>query len=202
MALRIKFPRRLWPSLAVLGLVMLSAVGLLMIRQHPLNMFRETVLDPVPASVRQIRGDLNRSAGEYTCVLRFKVSPDDLALLVHSGPFDEIAFVEYDRGSLTYGNMEFATTSVQLYRVYEGQSEPGWFDLRRWTRFRAYIVEEEQSDLYNVRLLLYHEGRGEAYFVEHEVRGTWGVNPLGIGRQYRKAREEQEKANKEQRQKQ
>lgn len=156
-------------------------------RQRPSEMFREVLLDPIPPSVRHIRADRERWVGKHSYVLRFAISPDDFALLVRSGPFDEISYVEYDRGALHYGEKKYATSSVWLYEVPRGDREPSWFDLERWTRVSAYIAEKVASDLYNVRLLLYHEGRGEAYFLEHERRGTWG--PVLMGKEYRKAKE-------------
>jgi len=156
---------------------------------HASQLFREVVLDPVPKSVSHIKAERVRWLNKHTYVFRFRISRDDLARLVHTGPYDAIAYVDFDRGVLSYGEKEYATSSIWLYEVPRGDRLPAWFDLARWTRCQTWIAEKEQPDLYNVRLVLFHEGTGEAYFIEHEMRGTWGVLPSGIGKEYRKAKE-------------
>lgn len=152
-------------------------------KHRPARLFREVVLDPIPASVQHIKANHARWFSKHTYVFRFDVGLEDLALILRSGPFEEISCVKYDRGMLCYGETEDVTSSVWLYEVPRGEREPSWFNLEPWGRFRAYILEREVSDFYCVRLLLYHEGRGQAFFLEHEIRG---LEPTG--KEYRSKR--------------
>jgi hypothetical protein len=189
--------RKFWWVLILAGLATLLVVCLvLIVLPPPWMVFRKVVLSPIPASVRQIRADHKWWLNQYSYILRFAISPEDVALLVRSGPFEELAFVRYDRGYFDYGNTRLSSTSINVYAVYNGEREPEWLDLSKWTQCRVYVAEVEGPDMYNVRLLLYDEGRGEAYFVRHEIRGHWGdghIHDVGIGKEYRKAQEEQEK---------
>ena len=172
--------------LIVCVIVCLVGVAFAAVNWQASRSFREVVLDQIPRSVRRIKSDRVNHLNRHTYVLRFDIGSDDFTTLVRSGPYDEISYVEYDRGVLSYGENKLATSSIWLYEVPLGERGPAWLDLGRWTRFQAWIAEKEQPDLYNVRLLLYHEGRGEAYFIEYEMRGKW--EPAPIGKEYRKAK--------------
>jgi hypothetical protein len=75
-------------------------------KHRPARLFREVVLDPIPASVEHIKANHARWFSKHTYVFRFDVGLEDLALILRSGPFEEISCVKYDRGMLRYGETE------------------------------------------------------------------------------------------------
>jgi hypothetical protein len=158
----------------ILSICLCVFVGARALRDYPPRVFRNLILDPMPGSVKRIKASQSRGINQHTYIVRFDIAEDDLLSLVRCGPFKEIQYVTYDRGLLIYGEDKQITSSVWLYEVPRGERQPAWFQLERWGSFRSYILEQERSDLYNARFLLYHESRGEAYFIEYEMRGKWG----------------------------
>ena len=151
---------------------------------QPTWLFQKLVLQPIPDSVRNIKAREKRTFlnAVYNCVLRFDISKSDLFLILASEPFQEISYVKYtdDVGILSYGKNRNSSgrdskgVIWMLYDLDEGERAPEWFELGTWGSFKAYIVEEEKAGLYKARLLVYHESLGEAYFIQYELRATWG----------------------------
>jgi hypothetical protein len=182
----------------LLLLVVTSACGALAHWVLPRGLFRKAVLNPIPPSVKNIRASgFFLPEACHTYVLRFTVSEEDIRLILSSGPFKEIGYVQYQSGILTYGEHQFPRENYTRYRddevigTYEHHSDvglsfmlfegwrgwfpPRWFQFAKWRTFKAYVVERKDPDLpsVEVHLLLHNAELGQTYFINYEVRGTW-----------------------------
>jgi hypothetical protein len=164
----------------------------------PPLLFRKAVLNPIPASARHLKGSgFLQAKNCHTYVLRFKIKPEDVPLILASDQFKEIGYVRYSDGILGYGESEFKSQSRTTYlgdkviSTYEHHSDiglrfalfegwrawfvPRWFQLAQWRAFKAYAVErrDEVGDFCDVRLLVHNPDAGEVYFIAHYWRGHW-----------------------------
>ena len=178
--------------------LILTYVGLAHLVLPP-RLFRKAVLNPIPTSVKSIRGSgLFMSEASHTYVLGFRISAEDVPRILESDQFREIEYVEYSLGILRYAEHHFQGHSYVRYHsdgtvagTHEGQSGvggsfalftgwrgwfvPRWFQFAKWRAFKAYTVErkDDDHDFYETRLLIYNPGAGQAYFINYQVRGTW-----------------------------
>jgi hypothetical protein len=165
---------RTFPLWLVLVLVLTSAWFAWTNWVSPRRLFQKAVLKPIPASVRQIKGIAFSSSGYHKRVLRFVISDPDVRLILGSDQFKEIGFVKYSGKSriLSFGETVHKTTAFILFDGLRNKFPPRWFELNDVKAFRAYLVEEEDAYHYKVRLFLYEQRMGRAYFVGYETRGT------------------------------
>jgi hypothetical protein len=177
--------------LAVLILAILVAVLVVKI-PLPSRLFRKAVLNPIPASVKNIRASryVPILSNEHKYVLRFNISKEDLSLILRSRRFKKISSVEYNDGLLSYENVQNVRSSFFLYDTYRGKSAPWWFRLGEWKNFKAYVEGRIESGFESVHILLYNEGQGEAYFIDYEVRDT-GVGLVLTYEEYQRKLEEE-----------
>jgi hypothetical protein len=178
-------------------LVLLNCIALLFIfawiillkppKTPPSEVFRRYVLAPIPESVTNIRADQPKNIGGYRYTFRFNINRDDLALLINSRPFIKVWNVKYEDGSLNWAwdrDGPFGTgkynSGIICYK--KSARKPGWFKLGLWDNPEAYAFWKE-GDLVNVerfgkkssgptyiRVLLYNEKEGEAYFIVSRFR--------------------------------
>ncbi len=132
------------------------------------EVFRQYVLDPVPASVTNIKADQPRRPLAYTFTLRFDIDRDDVGLLVKHLSMKRVWNVKYEKGYLewawdTWQGRSMGGVSIIVYR--SGQREPKWFEPQQWNQPEAYVFEEKTRDGTKHKILLYNERKGEAYFV-------------------------------------
>jgi len=192
--------RRKWFVRPLLVLFVLTAGWVILTEWvFPPRLFRKAVLNPIPASVRGIKGSGFLQADAcHTYVLRFKISPEDVPLILASDQFKEIECVEYRLGILSYaesysqghsyvryrsdGTISSSQEahsgvggSFMLFEGWRGWFIPRWFQPAKWQAFKAYAVnrEEEAVDFYDTRFLLHNADTGEAYFINRHVRGNW-----------------------------
>ncbi len=59
------------------------------------------------------------------------------------------------------------TTSLHLYSLRSGETDPDWFTLEQWDSLKVYVWEQEK--VFRVRFLVYNEQLGEAYFIDYRV---------------------------------
>lgn len=137
-------------------------------------LFTKVVGSRIPQSVHAIKTDRWRALGRQTYVLRFDITEEDLLTIARTGHFTKLGYIDvesYD-GGICYG-MTFSRGNV-LILYGTSRRQPPWFDLDEWEDVVAYVVERElEESRYTVRLLLYSERRGAAYFIEDEVKGHW-----------------------------
>ncbi len=127
------------------------------------GLFRYYILNPIPASVTDIRVDHARVFFGYGYTFRFKIARADVAAIIGSRPFQRVRNVGYESGGTLH--FEWSPTSWEGLAVYpSGQGKPAWFTPDSWQDPEAYAYQElaEQKTTY---LLLYNEHVGEAYFL-------------------------------------
>ncbi len=163
------------------GAVLLVAIFGLRTKSATGSLFERVVIQPIPRSVKNIHVARPRNSlvdsGARTYVLRFDIAKEDVSKILRSDTFTELDRVEYAFGVLHYAVVADGTVQAAGIELYETawRRAPSWFGLPQWTSFEAYIAEKETSgSRYKARLLFYNEEVGVAYFVEHEVTGSWG----------------------------
>ena len=167
----------------------------------PQKLFRKAVLNPIPSSVKSIKGcGLFGLDERHKYILRFNISESDIQLIINSDQFQEIGYVKYRNGILSYGENQFKKETYKTYQndvlinTYHSTSDvgssfllfggwyewfpPRWFEFDKWDIFKAYLVERRDIDYYKVRLLLYNPDIEQAYFIEYEIRDA-GVGLTG-----------------------
>jgi hypothetical protein len=137
----------------------------------PARLFRQAVLNPIPPSIKNIRGIAFCSLGCEKYILRFDISEPDVQLIVASDQFREIGFVGYRDNMLDVGKVHDPGVLLNLFEGWRETYPPRWFKFADWKAFKAYVVEREDIDFFKVRLLVYSQDLGEAYFVHYEARG-------------------------------
>ena len=150
--------------------------------------FRRYVLSPIPKSVTNIKADQPGKFLVHIYTFRFNISREDLSPLINSGPFIRIWNVRYKNGCIDWGwdrsgplGMAKVGHNLPLYRpAWEAPREPAWFKPGKWKNPEAYgfyeagnltNIQALEHDWRNaivretIKLLLYSEKEGEAYFV-------------------------------------
>ena len=151
--------------------------------------FRQYVLDPIPASAKNIKADQPDETFGYIYTFRFNISREDLSLLINSQPFIRIWNLKYKNGMLEWGwgytdPIELEAPkygiSLPLYEYGGRPHGPSWFRPGQWENPEAYsfykigdlintqIFEQDghHSDGWEtIQILLYNEKEGEAYFI-------------------------------------
>jgi hypothetical protein len=137
-------------------------------------------LDPIPASVNQIKADQPKRGFGYGYVFRFAVSGADLELIVKSRPFRQTENMRVIAGGGLYWDWKdwdreessdrVKSVSFMVYR--DGQTKPSWFDLESWKQFESYALRQEgkygQTD---IQVLIYNPQLGQAYFIVFHYEG-------------------------------
>ena len=165
----------------------------------PSELFIEHLLYPIPESVKNIKADRPSEIGGYTYTLRYNINRADLELLIDSGAFIKVWNVKYENGYFhwhwylpkLYGipghqiSMHGSGMDIIVYHPERWRREPRWFRLDQWENPEAYVFykkgdllniqafesdELETSDLTTIKVLLYNENEGEAYFIVSSFR--------------------------------
>lgn len=84
-----------WPVLALLCLLLLLMQGCYHRTRTPEEVFRNAILDPIPASVTRLQGHYFPEH-EWSAWLRFSISADDLARVVAALDAREVGWSEFD----------------------------------------------------------------------------------------------------------
>lgn len=149
--------RRGWIAIIVfLAAIMLRAA---MPLPPAKRLFRKHILDPVPKSVAELKVDRARETFGYGYVFYFKISEEDLDLLIASRPFERIHTVTYGGGAL-YG----VGWPTPLLLVYPPGKEPDWFTRRKICGREGYAYDEVKSGKLYTWVLVCDRKLGEAYF--------------------------------------
>ena len=150
--------------------------------------FGRHVVSPIPKSVTNIKADQPGKFLVHIYTFRFNISREDLSPLIDSGPFIRIWNVRYKKGRIRWGwdrslplGMSKIGHSQSLYRpAWKAPRAPGWFKPGKWKNPEAYgfyeagnltNIQALEHDWRNsnvretIKLLLYSEKEGEAYFV-------------------------------------
>ncbi len=141
---------------------------------RPAELFRRHILDPIRHSVARIRADQTKDAFGYGYAFRFAISRTDLGLILGSRPFQKVVRLRYRDKILSWDwkTAERETGSGMGMPVYGlRQHVPAWFTPEQWPDPEAYAIFDRGEGATDVRVLLYNEEVGEAYFiVTHDGR--------------------------------
>jgi hypothetical protein len=145
------------------------------------EIFKQNVLDPIPASVTNIQADQTKSIGGSAYALRFNINRADQKLLIESASLERVWNVKYETGSLFVGwdnsgpgGFSISATYLSVYGREGGLREPAWFELENWEDPEAYGIEKKVGGRLNYQVLLYNEKEGEAYYITSvRGRGMW-----------------------------
>jgi hypothetical protein len=147
----------------------LLAKGVIWLSALPAPLFREFVLKPVPKSVTQLEFDQARGILGYGYVFHFRISQEDVALLLRSRPFRPVANVSYEGGSLGFHYDDGSQHGVLVYPP-DGKKAPAWYVPWRQPDLRAYACHEQKGAREYTWALLYDEKSTEAYFLAFAVK--------------------------------
>jgi len=135
---------------------------------QPSDLFERYVLSPIPDSVTEIKANQTQAVLGYGFTFRFKISKEDLNLIVNSRLYKRATRMEYKDGIImcnwdpTFGDM---TSGLTTYVYPPSLHKPAWFELETWDNPEAYAIYEVKEYQRNMWILAYNEDAGEAYFI-------------------------------------
>ncbi len=126
------------------------------------------------------------SSGNSNCrrtvriIFAHHIGPEDHLLLLKSGQFEGIDHIEYNKksGYLDFGKHKYSTTSFMLFEEWREYNQPEWFTSNEWQQYQAYREQIEDVDSERIRLLMYNEHLGQAFYVDYLRYGA-GVGKIG-----------------------
>jgi len=149
-------------------------------RLSPTEAFSKFVCRPIPKSVTNIKMDRKiRWQGWHRYVFHFKIDEEDLSLILKRKPFQEIKYFKYnpETGWFNWAKEEppnyfespqpppWKSSSEVLYDISSGEIEPEWFNIEQWDNPKVYLYIVR--DVYRLRLFVYSNKLGEAYFIDY-----------------------------------
>ncbi|UCD48673.1 MAG: hypothetical protein JSW27_14205 [Phycisphaerales bacterium] len=146
------------------------------------DLFREYVLDPIPASVTDIEVVQPKERGGYGYVFRFGVNGVDYEQILKSQP---VPFREaYITNDLNTGSLSWQWKGPPV--SFDGYSftffgpgpKPSWFDLPSWDDVEVYALSQRDKDWDNpdIQVLIFNATLEQAYFIVFDYGGDaiWG----------------------------
>ncbi len=151
------------------------------------RIFRKYVIKPIPKSVVDIKVEKLSPGGRFgsgrNYAMHFKISKDDVALILNSRAFEEFEWIFYRQGThwdkLWWGNMSphgrdprenplSGTNIHQMIVNWGSQKPPEWFRPNDWKSPKVYSISEKwgRSRRYRTNVLIFNEDLAEAYFFE------------------------------------
>ena len=133
------------------------------------RVFRRYVCKPIPKSVKGIKVDHPWELSGHRYVMHFKISKDDVMLILNARRFREVTNVEYETGTLCWDVDPSHGHALPLYYAHKGQLGPDWFRPEEWVdpkccEFKERNIRYRQQ----IQILIYNDDLGEAYFVEYQ----------------------------------
>lgn len=168
-----RFPRR---SRWLLALIVLALSGSLVFiltylsRLPAPDLFRQYVLDPIPASVNHIKVVQTKRGSGYMYVFRFHTNREDLDLLLASRALSEIQITNvWSDGEIWWKSMPTAWLPNKHYSVLLfHKAPPSWYTLPSWESPESYAFVKESGDSRGrerVQILVYSPRLEQAFFV-------------------------------------
>lgn len=130
----------------------------------PTRLFKQYVLDPVPASVSEIKVDRYRARLRYAYLFQFNIDKGDLDSLARSRPFAEARIVDWKPGSLWWALKGELLGGVIMSVYPPRQRKPSWFTAETWESPQVYAFQKEGDDE-NTQVLLYNPELQQACFI-------------------------------------
>jgi hypothetical protein len=172
--------RKLLVVLVVLLLCgMMFLIYKVLLKPKPSELFLRYVLDPIPASVKNIKADQCGAFRGYEYVFRFDINRTDLDLIIKSRPFSEAQNI-ICQGGIIYWEWKFTHFTDKYdsrgFHVYDERRKPSWYTLESWEEPETYALVKEDKvngvDTEDIQVLVYNAKLGQAFFI---VYFSWGT---------------------------
>ena len=182
----LRFPRRRRCLLALIVLAFAGSLVFMYIWQSRLtasDLFRQYVLDPIPASVNHIKVTGPTYHAGYMYVFRFDTRREDLDLFLASRPLTKVQITNvWSDGEIQWVLTDTNRPPDRYYSFtpfYEGA--PSWYNLQSWYNLRssgslesfAFMQEVDDSrGLEGVQILVYNARLEQAFFITKYISHT------------------------------
>jgi hypothetical protein len=178
--------RKWWKLLVVFVVLCLCVVALSVYgirgwpKQGASDLFRQYVLDPVPASVTHIRADQPKLTGGYGYVFQFAVNVADLKVICKSRPFrqaENMHLLDGNGLSWDWKGWDREESSQKergsAFMIYQMRRKPSWFDLEAWDNPEMYALTQKDKDgnTSDIQILIYNSQLGQAYSIVFHYGG-------------------------------
>ncbi len=166
--------------IVVLVLSFFGAMFLIYDKLRAPDLFRQYVVNPIPASVSQIKVDhpMKHKGGSYGYVFRFDVNREDFEHIRESRPFreaEEISYVGGEGISWDWKDWDLMKPGGERgsgFSMYALVSKPSWYDLPTWEDPEAYALRQvDENNNKDIQVLLYNSELGQAYFITFHYSG-------------------------------
>jgi len=174
--------------IVTVAVVMISTYAIVLKFTRGSRVFKKYVCNPIPKSVKNIRVHKPWEISGHRYVMHFKIDEIDLPLILSSKHFKEVEWVNYENGSLDWGDSppwenrnedgymtksHWEAESLYLYAPYKGRPGPAWFKPNDWDNPKVYKFKERTIEYREqIQILIYNEELDEAYIVEYQ-EGYW-----------------------------
>jgi hypothetical protein len=150
--------------------ILAGAIALKMPYGTGTRVFKRYVCNPVPKSVKDIK--VSRAswllASGHRYGMHFKISKDDMTLILNSKRFKEVTDFTYRGGTLSWDIDPSHGEAVGLYIGTQGQVAPDWFRPDEWPNPKCYRLKERNIRYrLHIQVVIYNEDVGEAYLLEY-----------------------------------
>jgi hypothetical protein len=177
--------RKLLVVLVVLLLCgMMFLIYKVLLKPKPSELFLRYVLDPIPASVKNIKADQCGAFRGYEYVFRFDINRADLDLIIKSRPFREAQIINCQDGNLFWVWKGSHDGDAYNGDAYDGgafstglkRRKLSWYTLESWEEPETYALVKEDKvkgvDTRDIQVLFYNAKLGQAFFI---VYFSWGT---------------------------
>jgi len=141
----------------------------LSLQASPSELFVRYILDPIPASVQEIKASRTKEGFGFGYAFRFKISRGEVDVIINSRPFNRVSHINYENDVLLCRSESAPGLTTHVYPA--GVYKPAWFKLEEWADPEAYLIYETTQYQEDLWLLVYNENLGEAYFLVRSARG-------------------------------
>jgi len=156
-------------TLVILILFISLTVCILLVFKNPSNSrsFKRFVIEPIPASVKDMKKDLMFNFGGHIYVLNFKISNKDLNLILTSKPFEKVNFIGYEDDTLEWRKSGYGKHTFPIYPNYNERKPPPWFNLHLW---KSPAMYEANISSGHEQYLIYESQIEEVYFIDYSTK--------------------------------
>jgi hypothetical protein len=143
-----------------------------LLKPKPSELFLKYVLDPIPASVTNMKVKQMGAFRGHTYVFRFDINRADLDLIIQSRPFREAQIINCQGGNLFWVWKD--SNDGLAFSIDAGKLS--WYTLESWEEPETYaLVKEGKSskgvETTDIQVLFYNAKLGQAFFI---VDYFWG----------------------------
>jgi len=131
------------------GCILLAAVFACIVSlwiSHEPRIFKRYVCKPIPKSVRDLKVDHPWELSGHRYVMHFKISEEDLTLILRARRFKEVMRVKYLTGTLFWTVDSSHGEGLTLYCEHKGQVGPEWFRPDEWANPKCHESKERDTN--------------------------------------------------------